>query len=298
MVLIITAVVIVVIQRRKMRRLIDDLTDMIDSAAKGEFKEKAYDESLYSMLESKLGDYLRSSELSADRVKEEKDTIKSLISDISHQTKTPIANLMLHSELLEEKEGLAPDVREAVGSIHSQAEKLQFLIDSLVKMSRLENGIFKFDPVPYEADELMADTVSSLKEKAKDKGLELKMIPTDVVLECDPKWTREVLINITDNAIKYTKSGSVTLSAEKYDIYAYLSVKDTGNGISEDERTKIFQRFYRGESSRGSEGVGVGLYLAREIITGQSGYIKVISEPGEGAEFRIFLPASNLSKPS
>ena len=295
---VIAAVIVVAVSRIRLKKTTERIASMLDDATAGKFEEKDFDESINSMLESRFADYLRNSALSAKRVEDEKDKIKSLISDISHQTKTPIANLMLYSELLEEEEGLTPSAGEKISAIRSQSEKLQFLIDSLVKMSRLENGILKLSTVPTELNELMEEAVSSLTSKAAAKGLELNFENTDIMVMCDPKWTLEALTNIVDNAVKYTDSGSVTLSAKRYEMFSAVSVKDTGCGISEEEKPKIFGRFYRGAApeTQTGEGVGIGLYLAREIISGEDGYIKVISKPGEGSEFLIFLPTANLTE--
>lgn len=292
---LIAAVVIVIVSRSKTRKTASKLNDMLDRAIDGTFEETVYDESINSQLESKLADYLAVSSLSAKRVEEEKDKIKSLISDISHQTKTPIANLMLYGELLEEEEGITPSMKDKIDAIISQSGKLQFLVDALVKMSRLENGILKLTAVTVRCDDLMEQVCYDLSPKAEAKGLDLRSDHSDVTVSCDPKWTLEALTNIVDNAIKYTDKGKVTLSAKKYEMFSVISVKDTGRGMTEDEKTKIFGRFYRGEGSTSTEGVGIGLALAREIVTGEGGYIKVMSAPGKGSEFRIFLPSAILT---
>ena len=286
------------IQKRRLRKTAERLADMLDHAMAGEFKESDFTEEVDSFLESKLRDYLATSALSASRVNDEKDKIKSLISDISHQTKTPIANLMLYSELLEEEPEITPSAGEKIRAIKTQSEKLQFLIDVLVKMSRLENGILRFTPCIVSCDDLMDQVCNDLAAKATAKGLELNYEASGINVECDPKWTLEALSNIADNAIKYTDKGSIFISAKRYEIYSVISIKDTGRGISDDEKPKVFGRFYRGRdiSSTSGEGVGIGLYLAREIITGEGGYIKLNSTLGKGSEFQIFLPSSNLSK--
>ena len=286
---LIAAIAIVVVERIRTRRLIDNLTDMLDAAIKGEHQETHFDESVQSLLESKLSEYLASSALSARKIEEEKDTIKSLISDISHQTKTPIANLMLYSELLAE-EDLPDNIREQVGAIRSQSEKLKFLIDSLVKMSRLENGILTLYPSETSSRELLSDICDELRSKADAKGLELTVEDSDIRLLCDPKWTYEALSNIVDNAIKYTDRGSIRLNVIKYEMFARIDIVDTGIGMTEEERSKVFGRFYRGENARDKEGVGIGLFLTREIITAENGYIKISANPEGGSCFSVFLP--------
>ncbi|WP_330370492.1 sensor histidine kinase [Butyrivibrio sp. AE3003] len=219
----------------------------------------------------------------------ERDKIKSLISDISHQTKTPISNLILYSELLENGELSGVD-RSNAEAIHAQAEKLRFLIDSLVKLSRLENGILALEPQETPLMSLLEDIVRQFEEKAEKKGLKLELNKTDAKAVIDAKWTHEALANIVDNAIKYTDNGSIKISVTPYEMFVRVDIKDTGIGISEEEHPKIFKRFYRGTEVKQKEGVGIGLHLAREIISGEGGYIKLSSTPGEGSTFSVFLP--------
>jgi signal transduction histidine kinase len=271
------------------RRLTDSIGDMLDSAIEGKFTESTYDESVESFLESKMYEYLSSSSLSAKKVEEEKEKIKTLISDISHQTKTPIANLMLYSELLAE-EDLSESSKEKVAAITSQSEKLKFLIDSLVKMSRLENGLMSYSPVSSSVDELFESIVDALSSKAESKGIEISYEPTDLNMKSDPKWTYEAIFNIADNAVKYTNEGYVRLSATEYEMFIRIDVEDTGIGISEEDSAKVFTRFYRSTEVSSEEGVGIGLCLAREIITGEGGYIRLESTPGEGSRFSVYVP--------
>lgn len=142
---IIIAFIVVIINNIRTKRTMDTLEKMIDSAADGEYSETKFDESRLSALETKFSNYLSSSNTSSKNIMKEKEKIKTLISDISHQTKTPISNLILYSELIEEGD-LSEDMRSNVEAIKQQAEKLEFLIKSLVKLSRLENGILKLSP--------------------------------------------------------------------------------------------------------------------------------------------------------
>lgn len=286
---LILAVVIVVADRIRMRKLTDDLNDMIDAAIRGEVSEDGFDESVQSKMKSKLHEYLESSALSSKKIEEEKDKIKALISDISHQTKTPVANLMLYSELLGEEE-LPDNVREQVAAIRSQSEKLQFLIDSLVKMSRLENGILTLYPKETSSRELTDSICEDLRAKADAKGIRLIADEEDRQILCDPKWTYEAVFNIVDNAIKYTDKGEVRIRSLEYEIFTRIDIIDSGIGMKEEDRSKVFGRFYRGENARGKEGVGIGLFLAREIITAENGYIKVSENPEGGTCFSVFLP--------
>lgn len=286
---VVAVVITILYNRRKTQSTMEKIENMLDNAMNGTFSESTFDESKLSALETKFAHYLSSAETSSQNMAQEKNRIKALIADISHQTKTPIANLMLYSELLLEDE-LPASARANAETINHQSEKLCFLIDSLVKLSRLENGIIALSPQHTALQPMLQSIVQQYSAKAEEKGLSLERNSTDIFAIFDPKWTAEALANIVDNAIKYTEHGRITISAESYEMFVRIDISDTGKGISEDEQPKIFTRFYRSKNVQKEEGVGIGLYLAREIISSEGGYIKVSSTPAKGSTFSVFLP--------
>ena len=231
---------IVVLNRRAVRKTMDKIEKMLDAAINGSFSETTFDESKLSALETRFAHYLSAAETAARNVAQEKDSIQSLIADISHQTKTPIANLLLYSELLQEENLPAT---ASVDALHNQAEKLRFLIDSLVKLSRLENGIISLAPQRAVLQPLLEGLIAQYTAKAAEKGLSLQLLDTDGFATFDAKWTTEALSNIVDNAIKYTTHGTITISAVSYEIFARIDISDSGPGIPESEQAKIFTRF-------------------------------------------------------
>ncbi len=321
------------------RKTLDRLDRMLDEAIAGTFEEENYDESKLSKVESKWKHFLRTSALSRENVEKEKDRVKELVSDISHQTKTPMANIRLYTELLKERleaedagrtesaasagdaagqtESTASagdaagrtesailagdsDVRQAevrqenlrlLGEIDRQVEKLGFLIQSLTKMSRLESNIVEVKPKQLPLFQLLDAVIQDIIPRAEKKGLEVVNIYSGSgTAYYDMKWTKEALGNIVDNAVKYSPpGGSIIISVSEYELYAAVSVKDFGAGIREEDTAKIFGRFYRAEDVHDEDGVGIGLYLAREIVRRENGYIKVKSKPGQGAEFMLYL---------
>lgn len=276
--------------RWQSRKLLDSLEDMLRAATEGEFTESAFDETRMSRLETELAHYLSASAMSARNVEREKEKIKTLIADISHQTKTPIANFLLYSELLAEEE-LTQTAREKLAALHGQTEKLQFLIEALVKLSRLENGIIRLRPEDHAVSYLFERVREQYEAKAQQKGLSLTVQETELHAVFDPEWTAEALANLADNAVKYTKSGEIALSAVAYEMFVRIDVRDTGMGIAEEEQGKIFSRFYRSQSAgESSDGVGIGLYLTREIVSGEGGYLRVQSAVGKGSLFSMYLP--------
>ena len=252
------------------RRLLARLDRMLADAVDGSFRESRFDESRLSALEGRLARFLNGSAASARELEGKRAAIQTLISDISHQTKTPIANILLYASLLAEGE-LSPEQAAQAATLSRQAEKLSFLIQALVKASRLETGIITTAP--------------------EAKGLTLAAEPCGAAARFDRKWTAEALFNVVDNAVKYTPAGGrVTLSAVPLGQFCRLDVSDTGIGIPEEEQGRIFGRFYRGGAVRAEEGVGIGLYLVREILRRQGGYVKVASHPGQGTTFSLYLP--------
>ncbi len=276
--------------RRREKRTLETLDKMLDEAIRGTFSQADYDESLLSAVETRLAEYLDASVVSTRNLQEEKDKIKTLIGDISHQTKTPIANILLYAQLLGEQ-SLPPSAAAKAAALERQAEKLKTLIEALVKTSRLETGILEFHPVKGPLAPMLEEAVLQLRPKAMEKGVSLTLHPTQEEARFDPKWTAEALCNLLDNSVKYTPAGGeIRVKVTAYEIFCRIDVTDTGIGLAEEEQAKVFRRFYRGAEAREVEGVGIGLYLVRQIAAGQGGYVKVVSSPGEGSTFSIFLP--------
>ena len=265
------------------RRTLLRLNQMLEDAIRGEFREEAFNEGLLSALEAKFAHFISAASVSALSLREERDKIKVLIADISHQTKTPLANLLLYTQLLDEQGAMTE-------ALEAQVRKLQSLIDALVKISRLEAGMLVLHPEAGSVREVLEKAAAQFRPRAEEKGLALSLGAADAEAVFDPKWTEEAVCCLIDNAVKYTPSGRVTVSARAYELFTRIDVEDTGPGIPEEELGKVFQRFYRGAGASQAEGVGVGLCLARQIAEGQGGYVKVSSKPGHGARFSLFLP--------
>ncbi|BBF44107.1 sensor protein resE [Lachnospiraceae bacterium KM106-2] len=269
------------------------LNQMIDDAIRGEFNEVNYDESVLSQLECKWRQYLTASKMSLDNVEEERKSMKELVSDISHQTRTPLANIKLYSQLLEEQSEDGPN--EYVEQIRKQADKLEFLIQALIKMSRLESETIQMNPIAQKVAPLLENVYEECVQKAAHKKITVhNEIDKEENAVYDLKWTSEALYNALDNAIKYSEEGTdIYLRVKQYEMYTRITVEDQGIGILEQEREKVFQRFYRSPSVQQKDGIGIGLFLAREIISKQHGYMKAMPNKPKGTIMALYLPSGN-----
>lgn len=276
------------------RRTVRRLDRMLSTAIDGGFGEESFDESAPSALESRMARFLNGSARSLRGVQRQRESIQRLLSDISHQTKTPLANVKLYSSLLMEEE-LTPRQREQAQVIFQQSEKLSFLIETLVKLSRLETDVLAVTPKSQPLAPLLERAASQAKAAAEQKGiaLQVQLYPQQAEMRAlyDLRWTAEALGNLLDNAVKYTPPGGcIQVSATQYELFCRIDVRDNGIGIAEEEQAQIFGRFYRGRQVREQEGLGIGLYLAREIAQKQGGYLKLSSRPGQGSTFSLYLP--------
>lgn len=289
---------------RRERRLIRRIQNMLDQAIGGSFKDEHLDESGISAVESDMHRYLSDSRMSYEKLAADKEHIQMLVSDIAHQSVTPLSNIMLYTQLLEEwllpdeqQEPQSTDPREdsrerkeVLTAIGQQAEKLEFLIETLVKLSRMEAGIISVHTKKMPVQPVLSALEQQFSPKAQKKHIRLAIEPSEETAVFDKKWTVEAAANIVDNAIKYTpQGGTVSIRVRPYSFFTCISVSDNGPGISEEEQANIFTRFYRCAEHADEPGLGIGLYLAREVMKAQEGYIKLRSKPGNGSTFSLFL---------
>lgn len=224
------------------------------------------------------------------RLEDEKNQIETLISDIAHQVKTPIAGARTFVELLGDPQISCSEHKEYLEIIQLSLNKLTFLADSMIKMSRLEIGIIQLKPEYIVIDDLVLNALRTVYHKAKEKEIFIAYDKKcSVQVYADFNWTSEAVTNVLDNAVKYTPHhGSIRVEVTEYPSYVCLVISDNGPEIPEEERAEIFQRFYRGKNASAAEGVGVGLYLTRTILSRQNGYVKVGSVDG-WTIFSLFL---------
>ena len=176
--------------------------------------------------------------------------------------------------------------------IRQQLEKLEFLIDSLIKSSRLESDMIHLNIEDSSIFYTLKLAVNGIVQKADKKDIDISIhCPAGIKVPHDVKWTAEAIENILDNAVKYTQQrGNVSIHVVSGEMYTEIKIKDTGKGIPPEHYNDIFKRFYREKSVVRDEGLGLGLYIARSIIVRQGGHIIVRSAKGKGSCFSLFLP--------
>ena len=285
----------------KERRLAEKIQKLLDEGVSGKINEE-FNETRISAIEDSLQRFLISQSVSVRRLKEERRQIREQISDISHQAVLPVSNIILYSQLLEEEleakyTSMSPEISEEIAAIREQAQTLEFLMEGLVKLSRLEEGILQVQGKRQALFPVLTKVYNQFLLKAKEKHIRLDIEKTDEKAVFDEKWTVEALANIVENAVKYTpEGGSVKIHIEGLTSFVRVDVTDTGKGIPEEEQGKVFTRFYRSKEAAQSPGVGIGLYIAREVMSAQNGYIKLSSKPGLGSTFSLYFLKEEISQ--
>lgn len=218
-----------------------------------------------------------------------KEFMKSTISDISHQLKTPLTALAMYQEIMEEEPDNPETVRRFTAKMGVSLKRMEQLIRSMLKITRLDAGNILFEKNSCNVKELVADAVGELTVRAGKEGKEILLEGnSEQRLVCDREWTGEAIGNIVKNALDHTGPGDqIKISWEHTPVMLRISIADSGRGIAPEDIHHIFKRFYRSAHSLDSQGVGLGLPLAKSIVEGQGGILAVQSEPGRGAVFTM-----------
>lgn len=293
-VLSVWAVVLVSVLQQRLALFTDNVCQTIDDMMQGEAAPRVIfdDDTLLDRINHQLKRLYQTLQSNNRTIAEQRADLQSMVSDISHQIKTPTANLKMAAAALLEQELPREQQVEYLQSMNVQLDKLDFLMGAMVKSSRLETGVISLNKQQVPIYETLATALGGIFLKAEEKHLQVTVdCPDDLLVPHDPKWTAEALFNILENAVKYTPAGGkIQVSVVRWEACTKIDITDTGRGIPESHQAAIFKRFYREPEVHNIEGIGIGLYLTREIISKQNGRIKVTSAVGTGTTFTIFLP--------
>lgn len=294
LVLFLLSICMAFLLRKYLVRYTISLTSCIDAmlAAKENIEFDEENELLTSKIQVKfrqLYDVLNQQKEASIRDREQ---LEEIISDISHQIKTPMSNIKMYSDILKNRELTKEKQREFLGLVQLQIDKLESLIDSMIEMSQMEVGMISVLPKRQPLIKLIEEAVCGIAVKAEKKNMDISILCDERLMACyDLKWTTEALVNVLDNAVKYSdENGEIKISVLELGFFIKVQVTDNGKGIEEGNFTQIFKRFYREPEVQQVEGVGIGLFLAQEILKKQKGYVDVKSSPGRGSTFSLYLP--------
>ncbi|MEY8535990.1 HAMP domain-containing sensor histidine kinase [Blautia pseudococcoides] len=275
--------------RNNILRQYNNFLNKADEILSGKPIDIMYDESIDSAISERLNRIVEISRMQKEVAEEERDIIKSLLSNISHQIRTPLTNITLYAGLLKDEVKESSAFRLA-DKIEKNAEKLEFFMKELLKSSYAEQEIISVKPKIVELDKVMKKSCQSVELDAMKKNIHVSSEYTNYKVFADLKWTEEVFTNIIENAIKYSPNGTeIIIKSILYESFVCVQIIDNGIGIPEQEQGKIFQRFYQGSNVTDKQGFGIGLYLAREVLRKQQGYMKIKSGLNNGTTVEVFL---------
>ncbi|MBO1308423.1 HAMP domain-containing histidine kinase [Enterococcus sp. 669A] len=271
------------------KQTLNKMDRLLDAAIDGQKIQENFVDSYDERIVKKLKTFVDSRELITESTSSESQNIHELIANIAHQTKTPITNISMFSELLKEIED-PEQIHEYIDDINQQSQKLKHLIEELMKTSYLENHLIKTAPKRNSYSDLIMESVEAFQHLASQKQMTIQTeMASEVYGHFDEQWSKEALGNLLDNAIKYGDEGSVIdVRLKELESFIRIDVSNQGTAISEAVHGKIFQRFYRDEATQGTEGLGIGLYLVREIMQLQGGLVKVETQ-GDRNTFSLFF---------
>ena len=273
-------------RERKIEELISYLTKVQDHLELPEFD--SMQEGRFGILQSEIYKLVVQLQEQYSGEQKQKKYMVDMLSDISHQIKTPMTAISLMTDLLSAPELTDEKRLDYVEKINHQTNRINWLVRNLLTLSQLEADMLELKKEQVSLREMLDAIVDTFELMAEIKGVELSMeCPKEIQLSCDKQWTREAISNIVKNCIEHTKeNGSVRISAVQNNLATEIRIQDTGEGISKEHLPHIFKRFYKAPGSSNSS-VGIGLSMSKQIVMRQSGIISVTSEVGEGTEFLI-----------
>lgn len=252
---------------------------------------KEYEETIESKLLHQINKYKQELDIEKEETIHSKQEIQSLVTHISHQVKTPLANIKIYNDLLARNDLSKEEAIDFHIMLNQQINKLDFLMESLIKMSRLETDIIQLNIEKNDLYSTLIEVINHVFLLAEKKHINIELSKnTHISALYDEKWTQEAIFNVLENCIKYSnKDTTITIQMSKNTFFSKIIITDQGIGIKKENYNNIFKRFYRAQEVQDEDGIGIGLYLTREILSREEGYITVQSKYGKGSTFTIYL---------
>lgn len=283
--------------RREYIRLAGSVLDCVQRIEAGDtLLEELNEDTLEGKIQTELVKLSKACQHATNTSLSQKKEVQQIVSDISHQLKTPIANILMYNDMLLGHKTTEEEEEKYVLIMREQVEKLDFLVKALVKMSRVESAMIVLNQREENLFQCLAQAVAEISAAAERKHLHVEVeCPEQYPVWIDGKWTAEAVGNVLHNAVKYTaEGGHISIRVKPLELFTRIDIEDDGIGIEEKHYNDIFKRFWRDAGVHDKEGVGIGLYLTREIITRQGGYVKVSGRPGAGSCFSLYLPSERI----
>ena len=285
-------IILMTSQYKKIYKKINLLSNTAEKVVTGEYQKIEYEncEGDFSILFSRFNQMIDKLKVSMEKLKQDKLFLKNIISDISHQLKTPLASLIVYNDLLLEQENISPNLKdEYLNNSRNQLDRMHWLIISLLKMARLEAGAISFKKQHFLLEEAVGNSIESLKPMINNKNHNIRLdVKEEISIVSDKEWLTEALSNIIKNCIEHTKeNGKIEISVEMTPLFKRIVISDNGEGIDKKDIPRIFERFYKGSNQVKADSIGIGLALSKLIIEGLDGSITVKSIVDEGTTFCI-----------
>ncbi len=276
------------------QRRVQLVAEAAERIVEGDFSSKLPEanEGEFAKLTHQFNQMSRILEANIESSKSERIFLKNIISDISHQLKTPLSSLKIFNELLMDSEMDKGTQVQFYEKSEQQLERMEWLIKNLLKMARLEAGAIDLHKEQRSLEDTLRKVLEGFEERLEEKQLKLDTcIKEDISFSYDEEWLSEALSNILKNAIEHSfVDGIVEVRVSETPVILRIEISDTGEGISEEDLLHVFKRFYKGKNSIDRSGTGIGLALAKAIVESHGGLISARSKEGQGSTFTIVFP--------
>ena len=284
-------------EKRRQKQL-TELQILLEMCQREDYAFSEDEESLSKLYDPQFADSVvklgQNLELKTRQLEKEKDQTKTLVTDISHQLKTPVSALKSCFAMSRETEG--EERTRFLEACSRQIERLERLMEALIQVSRMEQGMIHIQPSEASLTDILVEAVNIVYHKAHNKGITFdteSLEEQECEVMADSKWSAEAIANLLDNAVKYSPEGSrIQIRAQKLYSFMEIEIEDKGIGIPKEEQTLIFKRFYRGKSEivKRADGWGIGLYLSRKILEEEGGSLFMRQGKERGSIFVVHLP--------